>query len=75
MRFQIILNMPSHRGGPVHSIFVEHDAKSIDELLAITERDGYLVATELYKQDDGPMTPHHEIGIAASVMGKVKYVD
>jgi hypothetical protein len=75
MRFQIILNMPSHRGGPVHSIFVEHEAKSLEDLMNRMERDGYLVATELYKVDDGDMAPHHEIGITASTVGKVKYVD
>jgi len=75
MRFQIILNMPSHRGGPVHSIFVEHEAKTISDLMAIVEEHGYLVATELYKHDDGVMRPQHEIGLTASVIGKIKYVE
>lgn len=74
MRYQLILNMPSQRGGSVHSIFVEYDAKTIDDLMGTLERQGYIVAVELYKTDGGGMDPHHEIGIPAMMVGKVKYL-
>jgi hypothetical protein len=67
--------MPSHRGGASHSIFVEHEARSISDLMSIMDREGYLVAIELYKLEDGELGPHHEIGISANVIGKIKYVD
>lgn len=75
MRFKITLNMPSRKGYSVHQIFAEHESDSIESFLVKLSKNGFIVVKELYKETDGSLQPHGELGILYAVVGKVTYLE
>ena len=71
-RFLITMNMPSRNGGLIHLVICEHEARTLEEFIRLTEGVEFVTVEEFYRNADGT---HYSMGqIALNVMhiGKVK---
>lgn len=77
MKFLLTMNMPAHRGGPIHQITCEHPAKSLTEFCEALEQNEFLVVEEFYRNTEVPegTDPYYSVGLTAlnyRVIGKIK---
>ena len=71
MKFVLTMNMPSHKGNPVHQIICEHPSQTLEALRKhITEND-YITVKEYY-YDNEQMKEAGEIVVNCMYIGKVK---
>ncbi len=55
MMWTITMNMPT-KNSPVHQVFVEHPAKTIEELTKLLSSSDFVVATEFHLYKEGTKT-------------------
>jgi hypothetical protein len=77
LKFLLTMNMPAHRGGPIHQITCEHPAKSLAEFCEALEKNEFVVVEEFYRDAEAPQgtNPFFSVGYTAlnyRVIGKVK---
>ncbi|CAB4131057.1 hypothetical protein UFOVP120_55 [uncultured Caudovirales phage] len=77
MKFLLTMNMPAHRGGPIHQITCEHPAKSLAEFCTALEKSEFVLVEEFYRNTETPLgaDPYYSVGFTAlnyRVIGKVK---
>lgn len=80
MRFVFTMNMPSKNGGPVHQVFGEHPAESLDELLGIIATEDFLMVREYYmirghRDGERSLEPHGSIALNPLFIGKIKELE
>ena len=77
LKFLLTMNMPAHRGGPIHQITCEHPAKNLAEFCEALEKNEFVVVEEFYRDAEAPQgaNPFFSVGYTAlnyRVIGKVK---
>lgn len=75
MKFLITMNMPSKAGREIHSMIVEHPAKSLEEFVEEFEDREFLVVDEFYvDSSSGSRIPEYRgpVGVSYRHIGKIK---
>ena len=77
MKFLLTMNMPAHRGGPIHQITCEHPAKNLAEFCDALESNEFVLVEEFYRNTEAihGTDPYYSVGFTAlnyRVIGKVK---
>ena len=77
MKFLLTMNMPAHRGGPIHQITCEHPSNSLAEFCKALEKSEFILVEEFYRNPEAPhgVDPYYSVGFTAlnyRVIGKVK---
>jgi len=80
LKFLLTMNMPAHRGGPIHQITCEHPSKSLAEFCEALEKNEFVLVEEFYRDSDVQegADPYYSRGFTAlnyRVIGKVKELD
>lgn len=72
MKFVLTMNMPSHKGNPVHQIICEHDSPSLEAFRQTITDNDYITVTEYYYESDNKMKEASQIVVNTMYIGKVK---
>ena len=77
MKFLLTMNMPSHRGGPIHQITCEHPARDVAEFCDALENNEFVLVEEFYRNTEAPLgvDPYYSVGFTAlnhRFVGKIK---
>ena len=77
MKFLLTMNMPAHRGGPIHQITCEHPAKSLADFCDALESREFTIVEEFYRNTEAAagVDPYYSVGFTSlnyRYVGKVK---
>ena len=77
MKFLLTMNMPAHRGGPIHQITCEHPARNLAEFCDALEKSEFVLVEEFYRNTETTLgaDPYYSVGFTAlnyRVIGKIK---
>ena len=77
LKFLLTMNMPAHRGGPIHQITCEYPAKNLAEFCDALESNEFVLVEEFYRNTEAihGTDPYYSVGFTAlnyRVIGKVK---
>lgn len=71
-RFLITMNMPSRSGGLIHQVICEHEARTLEEFVSLTDGLEFVTVEEFYRNVDGSYYSTGQIALNVMHIGKVK---